>query len=384
MKWIKLVGLVGWLWVSAASAEVPSSSVQATLQIPERGELVFQVVQLTDGLEFPWGMDELPNGGILITEKPGRLRIWQENSLSAPIEGVPEVYFRSQGGLLDVLVDQSFATNQRIYLTYAHSEALGNTTRLLVARLTELALAEPQVLFEVAPYKDTPVHYGGRVAQLPDATLVLTTGDGFDYREQAQRLDSLLGKTVRITPAGRIPQDNPWFGQPTVKPEIWSYGHRNPQGLAFDPRRQVLWQHEHGPKGGDEINAIVAGKNYGWPVATYGKDYSGAIISPYQTYPGTEEPLKQWTPSIAPSGLAVYYHPKGSWLDGYLLVGSLVERDLKLVDPDNPTHSLSLLANWNARIRDVLVTASGDIMVLTDEQNGRLLQLQLVEQRRSN
>jgi len=335
------------------------------------------VEEVSRQLNFPWAVTGLPDDRLLITEKPGRLRIWQNGNLSAPLAGLPDVYYASQGGLLDVIIDPEFSQNDWIYFSYSYQSDGGNTTRLMKAKMQPDGLKQQTVLFEVQPYKDTPVHYGGRLAMLPDNTLVMTTGDGFDYREQAQKPNSLLGKTVRLTLEGNIPNNNPFVGQADHRAEIYTLGHRNPQGLVYDSQRQVLWLHEHGPRGGDELNALESGKNYGWPIATYGKDYSGANITPFQEYPGTENAVRVWTPSIAPSGLAIFRSDSVPALDGALLIGTLVDRDIKVLLPDQtPQVERSLLAPLNYRIRDVWVQGQV-IWAVTDEEQGRLLKITL-------
>ena len=335
-----------------------------------------RVETLADGLEHPWSIAFLPDGRELVTERPGRLRIIDGGALSGPVAGVPEVLDESQGGLLDVAVHPDFTDNGLIYLSLAHGTPDANATRLVRARLDGDALVDLEVLFTASPAKATPVHYGGRIAFLPDGTLLLTVGDGFDHREDAQRLDSHFGKIVRLRDDGTVPDDNPFVGEPGALPEIWSLGHRNPQGLVVADDGAV-YAHEHGPAGGDEINRIEPGANYGWPIATGGRDYSGAAISPFERYPGTVDPLVEWTPSIAPAGLALGAGPLFPELDGELLVAALKSRELRRVrlDADGGLVGQAVLLSGRGRLRDVRVAPDGSLRVLTDSSNGAVLRL---------
>jgi len=321
-------------------------------------------------------MDFLPDGSILITERGGDLHAYKNGELSPPITGVPDVFAKSQGGLFDVLLHPDFKQNQQLFLSFAFGDDTANATRVVSAKLIDGQLTQLTTLFTASPFKDTPVHYGGRMALMADNTLLLTTGDGFDYREKAQDLNNLLGKVIRLNLDGSIPADNPFKGN-DLGAEIYSYGHRNPQGLLFDKLRQQVILHEHGPAGGDEINFILPGKNYGWPVITYGKDYSGASISPYTEYPGMEQPLLHWTPSIAPSGFAVYYGEAFKELSGSFLVGALAAKELRLVymKDDQVVAQASLLKERELRIRDVRVGPDGAIYLLTDGEQGQLIRL---------
>ncbi len=337
----------------------------------------FNKVEVASGLDFPWSLAFLPDGRLLVTERSGSLRIINNGQVSEPIAGLPEVYAHSQGGLMDVVLHPNYQQNGWLYISFAHGDENANATRLIRAKLNGTQLQELEVLFTVDPSKDTPAHYGGRLTFLPDNTLLLTTGDGFDYREEAQKLDSLLGKIVRLHDDGRIPQDNPFIGKVEVRSEIWSYGHRNPQGILYDLKRQMVISHEHGPKGGDEINYIEAGKNYGWPVITYGRDYFGSTISPYQEYPGMEPPILDWTPSIAPSGMAVYYGELFPSIQGDLLITALASQELRWVKLQDTkvVEQQSLLSDMNTRFRDVRVGPEGAIYLLTDSPQGKIIKL---------
>jgi len=333
---------------------------------------------VAEALSFPWAMAFLPDGGILVTERDGRIRLVNNGQLTkSSISGVPSTFVRSQGGLLDLRLHPKFSDNQALYFSYAHGGPEANGLRVARARLVENTLYDLETIFSVEPLKDTPVHYGGRLAFLPDGTLLITTGDGFEYREDAQRLDNLLGKTVRIRDDGSIPADNPFVDVGGARPEIWTLGHRNPQGLLVDATLGLVYLHEHGPMGGDELNILQPGKNYGWPIATYGMDYTGARISPYTDWPGTEQPLIYWVPSIAPSGLAQYAGEAFPDWQGNLLVGALAEKAVRrisfqggLVDEQEV-----LFAELDERIREVSVGPDGFIYLLTDSLEGRLLRI---------
>jgi glucose/arabinose dehydrogenase len=339
----------------------------------------YKLVEVGKGLDHPWSMAFLPDGSMLVTERSGRLRVIADGVLDPqPVTGVPAVHTGSQAGLFDVVLHPRFAENNLIYLSYAAGTKAANGTRVARGRLEGKALKELKVIFEAMPLKDTNDHYGGRIAFLPDGTFALTLGEGFEYRERAQDLSSDFGKIVRLNDDGSIPKDNPFIGQGKVRSEIYSWGHRNEQGLVYDAQRGILWETEHGPRGGDELNIIVAKKNYGWPVITYGMDYSGAYVSPYKERPGLEQPVIYWTPSIAPSGLAVYRGDKFPGWDGDLFVGSLAFTHLRHVHLDRDGHVLSqeqLLTEQHWRIRDVRESLDGYLYVSTDEADGRVLRL---------
>jgi glucose/arabinose dehydrogenase len=337
-----------------------------------------QVETILEGLDQPWAIAFIDAQRWLITERPGKLRLVVDGVLrEAPLDGVPEVYAAGQGGLLEVVVDPDFADNQRIYLSYAHGNPKANATRVVRARLQNERLGNVQVLFTAQPLKATPVHYGGRMAFLPDRTLLLGLGDGFNQREAAQDLGSHLGKLIRIDRDGNPPDDNPYLGRNDALPEIWSFGHRNIQGLVWHGGINQVLAHEHGPRGGDELNLIAAGSNYGWPLASCGIDYSGARISPYQSYPGTVDSLHHWTPSIAPAGMTVVAGPLFPDWQGDLLITALAGRALHRlsIDGDTITEHPPLLRDLEQRLRDVRMGPDGAIYVLTDGKDGRLLRL---------
>ncbi|HEY5643856.1 MAG TPA: PQQ-dependent sugar dehydrogenase [Woeseiaceae bacterium] len=337
-----------------------------------------RVETIADGLEFPWSIAFLPDGAMLVTERSGRLRIVRDGKLLPDaVAGVPEVLVGGQGGLLDVVLDPAFAENQTIYLSFSFGTTARNATRVVSARFDGTSLSDLRVLFTASPFKKGMGHFGGRMAFLPDGTLLLTTGEGFDYRESAQSLGSHLGKTIRINPDGSVPLDNPFFSDDRALPEIFSYGHRNPQAILVSPADGSILQHEHGPRGGDELNRIVAGRNYGWPVVTYGRDYSGARISPFETYPGMEPPLLHWTPSIAPAGMTLYDGALFPEWRGDLFVAALAERSIRRIDLDNGTivGQEVLFDDLGERMRDVRTGPDGALYVLTDSTDGRILRI---------
>jgi aldose sugar dehydrogenase len=338
----------------------------------------YRLTTVAEGLELPWGVAFLPDGGMLVTERPGRLRrVAADGTVSPPLDGVPPVFYRGQGGLLDVALHPRFDENGLIYLSYAHGDGSANATRIARARLGATGLEALEVIFTAEPTKDTPQHYGGSMAFLPDGTLLVTTGDGFDYREAAQDLRGMLGKTLRIADDGSIPADNPYVGREDAAAAVWTYGHRNPQGLAVDPATGVVYQHEHGPRGGDELNLLRPGRNYGWPAITYGKDYSGAHVSPFTEHPEMEQPLLHWTPSIAPSGLTVYRADVFPEWQGDLFVGALVDREvrrLRLRD-GAVVEEQALFAELGERIRNVRVGPDGHLYLVTDSAEGRVLRV---------
>ncbi len=338
----------------------------------------YRIETVASGLEHPWSIAFLPDGRALVTERAGRLRVIEDGLLlDAPVSGVPESFVRSQGGLFAVLPDPDFAENGLIYLSQAHGTSDSNGTRLLRGNLDGMELRNVEVLFAAEPRRSNPVHYGGRMALLPDGTLVLGLGDAFDHREDAQRLDSHTGSIVRLHRNGRVPADNPFVGHPDARPEIYSYGHRNVQGLVFDEETGVLWSHEHGPRGGDELNIIEAGVNYGWPVVSHGIDYSGALITPYTSLPGMRDPVRHWTPAIAPSGMTLYRDDLFPEWRGSLLISSLVQRHVRRLSLDGTrvTGEERLFEEVGERIRDVHSAPDGSIYLLTDKPDGRVLRV---------
>ena len=345
--------------------------------VPAMAAKEYMIEPVLEGLDHPWSVSFLPDRTMLLTELTGKLRIVQNGKLSAPVTGVPTVEFAGQGGLFEALPHPKFAENHIIYLSYAHKGADGNALRVARARLDGGVLYGLKVIFESKPARSTAVHYGGRMVFLADGTLLVTNGDGFNYREQAQNLNSDFGKIVRLNDDGTVPADNPFAGRKDAKGEIWSYGHRNPQGLVFDPQSGRVYEHEHGPRGGDELNIIKRGANYGWPLATKGVDYSGAYITPYKEYKGTENAIVGWTPSIAPCGLTLYRGAAFPQWDGDLFVGALKFKSVHRIDMQDGkvVGEHVMFEELNARIRDVRTGPDGLLYIITDGEGGRLLRV---------
>ncbi len=339
----------------------------------------YQLVTVAEGLDNPWSLAFLPDGGYLVTERTGALRrITPDGAVSPPLAGVPDSYFAGQGGLLEVMLHPDFPSNQLVYLSYAHGDLAANATRIARGRLGADGLSGTEVIFTASPTKDTPQHYGGKLAFMPDGTLLLTTGDGFDYREEAQNIDSNLGKTIRINADGGIPPDNPFVERGGPGAAVWSYGHRNPQGLIVDPATGIVYQHEHGPRGGDELNRIEPGHNYGWPAICWGIDYSGAGISPFTELPGMEQPLTYWVPSIAPSGLAIYHGERFPEWEGDLFVGALVNREVRRLEMEDGkvVAEHAMFSELGERIRDVRVSPDGYLYLVTDGAPGKVIRVE--------
>lgn len=340
------------------------------------GELAVETV--ANGLENPWGLAFLTDGRMLVTERPGRLRlVGADGKLSSPISGVPNVVARGQGGLLDVVLDPNFAQNRYLYLSFAEPRANGNGTSVARARLSAngTALEGLSVIFRQMPTIASNMHFGSRLVFDRTGALFITVGDRYSQRDQAQNPENHLGKILRIKPEGGAPADNP--NKPGWQPEIWSIGHRNVQGAALHPETGQLWTAEHGARGGDEINTPKAGLNYGWPVITYGIDYSGVKIGEGTAKPGMEQPLFYWDPSIAPSGAAFYTGDKWPAWKNSLFVGALAGQLLARLSTDGEkvTGEERLLTNLGERIRDVRQGPDGFLYLLSDDANGKILRV---------
>jgi glucose/arabinose dehydrogenase len=338
----------------------------------------FRVETVARGLEHPWALAFLPDGRIILTERAGRVRIVEASGkLSAPLDGVPEVRAAGQGGLLDVTVDPRFTENRFVYLSYAEPGDGGAGTAVARARLGEGRLENVQVIYRQQPKTAGGNHFGSRIVFDREGKLFVTQGDRFDQRPKVQDLSTTIGKIVRINPDGSIPADNPYVGREGVRPEIWSYGHRNLQGAAIHPETGQLWTVEHGARGGDELNHPEAGKNYGWPVITYGVDYSGARIGEGTAKEGMEQPVYYWDPVIAPSGLLFYTGNAFPEWRGNLLVGSLQPGGLVrlVLEGGKVVSEERYRGELGARIRDVQQGPDGFVYVVTDEGDGRLLRI---------
>ncbi len=365
-----------------AESGSPAAAAPAPTQVADSG---MRIETVASGLAHPWSVALLPEGGFLVTERPGRLRrIAADGALSAPLAGVPTVFAEGQGGLLDVVLDPGYASNRRIWLSFAEpGEADTAGTAVATATLGPDALSDVRVVYRQAPKLKGGAHFGSRIAfhgvdGNGGGHVFISQGERQE-RELSQQLDKLQGKLVRLNLDGSIPADNPFVGRAGVRPEIFSYGHRNMQGMATDPRTGTLWQNEHGPRGGDEINLPEAGKNYGWPVITHGINYSGLPIPEAvgKSAPGMEQPYHVWEKSPGLSGMAFLTGmPSHPWNDS-LFLGALAERNLirLKLEGNRIVAEERLLADLGQRIRDVRVAADGSVYVLTDEDAGRLLRL---------
>ncbi|WP_425417449.1 PQQ-dependent sugar dehydrogenase [Oricola indica] len=337
---------------------------------------------VADGLSHPWGMDILPDGALLVTEREGRLRIARDGELSEPATGLPEIAAEGQGGLLDIALAPDFADSAEVYFTFSEPGPGGAGTALGRAVLEDWDSPAPRLsgvetIFSMAKKTGTGHHFGSRIVFAGDGTVFVTTGDRGDS-ERAQDLSDHAGAVLRVNRDGSIPEDNPYAGDEAAAPEIWSKGHRNLQGAALDPQTGALWTVEHGARGGDEINRPEAGKNYGWPVISYGRHYSGAEIGVGTEAPGYEQPQYYWDPSIAPSGMAVYQGEMFPEWNGDLLVGALKYRMLVHLDRDESgaiTGEERLLEGAFGRVRDVTVAPDGSIYLLTDEDPGAIVRV---------
>ena len=349
------------------------------------GAASIRVETVASGLHHPWGLAFLPDGRMLVTERKGLLRVvTPDGEVSGAIYGVPEVEARGQGGLLDIALDPDFAENRRIYLSYAEAgEGRLNGTAVARGRLegdSAFQLKDVEVIFRQQPKKDSHLHFGSRLVFDKDGHLFIALGERsrVGMREEAQALDSHLGKVVRIFPDGSVPPDNPFIGQDGAQPEIWSYGHRNQQGAALHPETGQLWTNEHGPRGGDELNIAHAGRNYGWPLVSHGVNYDLTPVGTGEkSAPGIEDPIHHWTPSIGVSGMAFYTADAIPGWTGNLFVGGLARPGLYrlTLDGDRVTGEERLLADLGKRIRDVRQGPDGALYLLTDAPNGEILRI---------
>ncbi|MBD2464882.1 PQQ-dependent sugar dehydrogenase [Oscillatoria sp. FACHB-1407] len=371
---------------SPAAIQPDSATAQANQTTPQQPS-GYTLTPVVEGLEHPWGIAWLPDGDLLITERPGRLRIVRDGTLDpTPISGVPSVLVDGQAGLLDIALHPQFEQNRLVYLTYASGDSQSNRTEVARAEFDGTSLQNLEVIFRVNRQKYGTQHFGSRLVWLPDGTLLVSIGDGGNppveldgdlIRKQAQNLSSYLGKVVRINDDGTIPNDNPFVSTADAAPAVWSYGHRNIQGMTYDPLQNRVWVSEHGARGGDELNLVEAGKNYGWPLVSHSREYStGQPVAPTQSQPGMVDPKIVWPMTVAPSGLTVYTGDVFPDWRGNVFAGGLRTGNV---------HRIQVNANGNAtevdtiainqRVRDIRQGPDGLLYVLTDENDGQLLRI---------
>jgi len=368
-----------------AALTIAASAVEPTGEVPTVAG--WKKTTVVKGLEHPWGMAFLPNGDILVTERPGRIRIVRSGQLvEQPVEGVPPVHAKGQGGLLDITVHPNFAQNKLIYFTFSRRNEDSNQTALARATFDGTKLVDVKELLRAEPAKTSDQHFGSVLEWLADGTLLMSVGDGGNppvkvagmlARDQAQVLDRHLGKVLRVKDDGTAPEDNPFVKKEGAKPEIWSYGHRNIQGIARDPKTNRVWTTEHGPRGGDELNLTESGKNYGWPKASFGRDYvTRELITPHESLPGMIDPKVVWVPSTAASGLVFYTGDKFPQWKGSLFSGGLVSQDLRRVKLDGANVLGQENIKIGRRVRDVVQGPDGFLYVLTDHANGEMIRIE--------
>jgi glucose/arabinose dehydrogenase len=372
---VVILSLFGLLACGPAGAQGPAQRSST----PGSTDGVVRAETVAGGLSHPWGLAFLPDGRMLVTERPGRLRLIAANgTVSAPLTGVPAVHAVGQGGLLDVALDPNFAQNRIIYLSYAEPGEGGTAgTAVARGRLAENGLEEVRVIYSQRPKMRGGGHYGSRLVFGRDGSLFITQGDRMNWRDSAQSLTAGMGKIMRINTDGSIPKDNPFVGRNDAQPEIWSYGHRNLQGAALHPQTGQLWTVEHGPRGGDELNHPEKGKNYGWPVIGYGVNYDGSRAHQSTTREGMEQPVYYWDPVIAASGVAFYTGDRYPGWNGSIFIGSMNPGALVRLElnGDRVTKEERYLGDLNKRIRDVQQGPDGLLYVITDEDDGQILRL---------
>lgn len=365
---------------AALALSVTALSAQNTMKSEQAA---FTVETIAEGLAHPWALAFLPDGAMLVTERSGQMRmVSADGRLGEPISGLPEIQVGKQGGLLDVTQHPQFVENRLVYFSFTEPGEGGNSTAVARGKLSQdgTSLSAVETIFSQNPKVNNMAHYGSRIVFDGEGHVFITMGERFDeqYRTQAQQLNSHLGKIVRLNDDGSVPKDNPFLTHEDALPEIWSLGHRNVQAAAMNPETNTLWEIEHGPKGGDEINIVEPGKNYGWPVISFGVNYDGSPVgSGKSAAPGMEQPIHQWTPVIAPSGMIFYTGDAFPEWKGDLFVGGLETTSLVRVELEGNRYvgEERLLTDLGWRIRDVAQAPDGAIYVITDEDNGRILRL---------
>lgn len=369
--------------IASPIAQTPKASPKTSSKAPKG----YQKVTVIENLERPWGMAELPDGSMLITERVGRVKLWQNGKVQPVALELPNLFASGQGGLMDIALHPQFSQNRWVYLTYSSGSSQANRTNVIRAKFDGQTFSEAQVIFSVSPEKSGNQHFGSRMTWLSDRTMLLAIGDGGNpplqlagelIRNQAQKLDSRLGKILRINDDGSIPTDNPFVKQTGADSAVWSYGHRNIQGLFADRLSGKIWSTEHGARGGDELNLVEVGKNYGWPLVTHSEEYAGGEISKERSRPNMSDPQIVWTPAIAPSGLLVYSGDRFPAWQGQIFAGGLVSRDVQRIKYENNQAKVQEVIAIGQRVRDVRQGNDGLIYILTDEQNGQLIRLEPV------
>ena len=366
------------------AASLPAEAQAPRSPTPTSVSGVVQTETVVKGLEHPWGLALLPDGSMLVTERPGRLRkVERDGRVSEPLAGVPKVFAQGQGGLLDVALSPEFGRDRLVFLSFAEPGEGGAGTAVARGRLAERGLEDVKVIWRQQPKVSGGNHFGSRIVFRPEGPLFVTLGERFDHADKAQDLSTTLGKIVRINQDGSVPRDNPFVGRDGARPEIWSYGHRNVQAAALEPDTRRLWTVEHGARGGDELNHPEAGKNYGWPAISYGTHYSLLKIGEGTAKPGMEQPVYYWDPVIAPSGMTFYTGNMFPDWKGNILIGSLTPGGLvRLVMKDGKVAKEErYLGDLRERIRDVQQALDGSLYLLTDSRNGRILRVTPVARR---
>lgn len=366
----------------AIALTAPAAAQDVPQGVQESEQANFEVHVVAEGLEFPWSITFLPGGDMLVTEREGRLRVIRGGVLDPePLAGVPDdLLVERQGGLMEIALDPDFASNRMVWFSYAAGTPQANHTALARARLNAAvtALEDVEVVFRARPDSPRGFHFGGKIDFLPDGTLLLSLGDAGLFRDEAQNLRNHLGTIVRLHRDGSVPDDNPFTGRDDAAPEIYTWGHRNVQGLAVHPETGVAWSHEHGPRGGDEVNILTPGLNYGWPVISYGINYDGSIVTEHTAMEGMEQPAWYWGVSPAVSGMAFYDGDAFPEWRGDLFIGALAGmRVIRFeLDGDRLIGTEDLLSDMGMRIRDVRAGPDGFLYLATDDIDGMILRLQ--------
>lgn len=347
----------------------------------EPGSETLVLNEVATGFDFPWGIAFLPEGGFLVSEREGQVSyVAQGATTGKPVSGTPEALIAGQGGYLDIVLDPDFAQNRFVYLSYSKGSKDENSTAVLRARLADdnMSFEDGEDIFVAPTRRATSDHYGGRLMFLPDGTLLVSLGDGFRYKEEAQNPENSHGTIFRINSDGSIPDDNPFVDGENGLPGVYSFGHRNVQGLAYDPEIDIIYAHEHGPQGGDEVNILDPGANYGWPAITYGVDYDGSVITPKTEAPGMEQPIVKWVPSIAPSGMVFYTGDKYPEWTGDLLVTALVGQKIQRIDLEKGRvkGEYRLFDEEGMRFRHIAQGPDGYLYVLVDNVEAPILRIE--------